>query len=364
MTPLQRYQAQLKAGKINPDPNQAQIIHHFDKLYRELMSRQHFLAHLKHGVFRKFMLRQHPVKGIYLWGGVGRGKTFLMDLFYESLPFKQKVRLHFHRFMQHVHHELHEKQGKVNPLAIIAKEFSQHCKVLCFDEMYVSDIADAMILAELFENLFHFGVTLVTTSNLKPEDLYHNGLQRDKFLPTIDLITHHTHVVNMQGEMDHRLQFLSENNTYHYPLNADTEKKLQYYFKQLAKDGTVANKKLKIVDRMITAFLCADTIVWFTFETLCQGARSTLDYIEIARSFRTVILSGIKVMNEDSEDTARRFIALIDEFYERHVTLIISAEVDTTALYQGKRYRMEFQRTLSRLNEMQSAEYLAKPHLA
>lgn len=363
MTPLQRYQAYCDSGKINPSPAQQEIVNYLEELHHALLSKNDYLSLTKSTLFRSLGLRQVPIRGLYLWGDVGRGKTFLMDLFYQSLPFQEKTRLHFHRFMFYVHSALQKHQGRKDPLKEIAKEFAKTSMLLCFDEFYVKDIADAMILAELFENLFHQGVTLVATSNLPPKDLYENGLQRERFLPTIDLIEKYTRIMQIGGEVDYRLQNLSHNNIYHYPLDELAKKNLMQYFHQFAPEGGEANKVLTITEREIMTQYSADSVVWFSFENLCESARSTLDYIEIARCYKTVLMSGVKAMGEEREDVALRFIALVDEFYERHVTLILTAEVPLTSLYQGKRHGFEFQRTISRLTEMQTPAYLAKPHL-
>ncbi|MBS0286201.1 MAG: AFG1 family ATPase [Proteobacteria bacterium] len=363
MSPLALYHSYCQNGKITLDAAQEQILVSLDKLYHEMLTKQDYLFLAKSSLFRSLGLRQVPVKGLYLWGAVGRGKTFLMDLFYQTIPFEQKTRLHFHRFMQFVHQALTKHQGEASPLKIIASEFASRSWVLCFDEFYVKDIADAMILAELFEHLFHQGVTLLATSNLAPEDLYHNGLQREKFLPTIALIHQHTQVVEIKGSEDYRLKHLAHSSLYHYPLDATSQEKMLRYFKELAPFESIENKMLTINDREISTLKWAQSVVWFSFDVLCKTARSTSDYIEIARCFKTVFISGVQALTEQMEDVALRFIALVDEFYERHVTLIISAEVPLANLYQGKRHEFEFKRTISRLTEMQTLAYMAKPHL-
>lgn len=363
MTPLQRYQTLLAEQKISHDPAQAEVIEAFEALYHALTAKQKLFSRLKTTLFQRLHLSQSPITGLYLWGGVGRGKTFLMDLFFHSLPFRNKARFHFHRFMYYVHHALKRHQGKASPLAIIAKEFSRRTQILCFDEFYVSDIADAMILSELFRELFFQGVTLVATSNLAPEKLYYRGLQREKFLPTIDLIHTYCKIMSLVGKSDYRLAYLTQSEIYHYPLDEQADINLANYFEKLAPERWIADQILTITDRQLPTRACADSIVWFDFTELCEAARSALDYIEIARCFHTVLISGVRQMGPEKEDVARRFIALIDEFYERHVNLIVSAEVALPNLYQGERLSFEFQRTISRLTEMQSAEYLAKAHL-
>lgn len=361
MIPSQRYLSYLQSGKITEDSRQREIVAYFDVLAHQLnrQYRQRFLRR----IYRSVGIKQIPVKGLYLWGGVGRGKTFLMDLFFHSLPFPQKTRLHFHRFMNYVHSAMHAHQGSKDPLKQIAREFAHHSLVLCFDELYVSDIADAMILSELFRHLFEAGVTLVATSNLPPQDLYLNGLQRDKFLPTISLIHLHAQVMEIKGTLDYRLQNLTHSQIYHYPLTDEAEQHLSHYFHMLAKDENNGEKMLVINERPVPTVNCTEGVVWFTFEVLCQSARSAIDYVEIAKCFHTVLLSEVKEMGTSNDDAARRFISLVDELYDHQVKLILSAEVPLDALYTGQRHTFEFQRTISRLTEMQGESYLAKPHI-
>lgn len=357
MTPLALYESYVESHRIQSDPFQRQAIVVLDDLYHGLIRQQLWT----HRLFKTLL--SNSLKGVYLWGDVGRGKTFLMDIFYTSIPFKQKKRLHFHRFMHMVHLELKHYQGKQEPLAKIAKAFAKHHQVLCFDEFHVSDIADAMILAELFKHLFHEGVVIVATSNIEPNELYHNGLARDKFLPTIDLIYHHMEVMHLMGHKDYRLQYLSESKCYHFPLNETSEAELSHAFHKLTLEQNGHSEFITICDREVQTVRCIGTVVWFTFEVLCESARSSEDYIEIAHYYDTVILSGVKQMGPDKEAAAMRFMHLIDELYERHVTFIVSAEVPIDALYSGNMIVDAFQRTRSRLTEMQSQEYLCKPHL-
>lgn len=363
-TPLEIYQQAIASGKIQANPAQEAIVKIFDKLFHQLIEQSTFFGKSKRQIMRYFGSDASHVKGLYLWGEVGRGKTFVMDLFFHALPLQAKKRLHFHRFMQNVHHLLEVYKGTRDPLKQVAKDFGKNTLVLCFDEFYVEDIADAMILGGLFKYLTREGITLVLTSNTPPENLYANGLQRDRFLPTISLIQQHTQIVTLSHPEDYRTTFLQQHKLYHYPLNPEAALQMALTFEQLA-DGAafVPEQKLKILGREIATIKCGENIVWFSFETLCTTARSVHDYIEIARSFRIVLLSDVKIMTSETEAFARRFIALVDEFYERHVTLVISAEVSFDALYQGRRYQKEFLRTLSRLTEMQSVAYLAKPHL-
>lgn len=364
MTLQNIYQARIKENQIQEDSIQSEVVRKLEALSQALVKQTSFFDMQKRKWCRAIHKKQLPVKGLYLWGGVGRGKTFLMDLFYHSLPFEQKTRYHFHRFMQYIHHALKKYQGKSEPLKWVAREFAGENLVLCFDEFYVSDIADAMILGELFTQLFALGVTLVATSNLKPEDLYYNGLQRDKFLPAISLITQHTEIFHLSGPKDYRLQYLSLAKTYHYPLDEKIEAHFQHMVEQLSREQILKEAVLIINDRAIPTRVLAHNIVWFSFEVLCNSPRGSEDYIEIARSFDTVLLSDVQVMGSEKEDFAKRFVIMVDEFYDRNVTLIISAQSGMTELYQGNLLTFEFERTISRLTEMQSIAYLEKPHLA
>lgn len=309
------------------------------------------------GIFRR---RVEPATGLYLWGGVGRGKTYLMDLFHETLPFAAKRRLHFHRFMRHVHDQL-AGLSVSDPLETIAKQFAAETRVLCFDEFFVSDIGDAMILAGLLKALFERGVTLVATSNVAPENLYENGLQRRRFLPAIELIEQHTEIVHVTGEQDYRLRVLRRDGIYRVDGNADA---LFASFRALSHAEPTQNERLLINDRPIHARYCAQDVAWFEFEDICDGPRSANDYIELARLFSTIVVNNIPTFTTTtkSEDQARRFISLIDELYDRNVKVLLSAAAQVGELYQGTRLTTEWQRTASRINEMQSDDYLRATH--
>jgi len=295
---------------------------------------------------------------------VGRGKTYLMDNFFESLPFDQKMRIHFHRFMQRVHAELQKLEDQSNPLLIVADKLSQEARIICFDEFFVSDIGDAMILAGLMEALFERGVSLVCTSNIVPDGLYKDGLQRARFLPAIALVNKHTEVVNVDGGNDYRLRTLEQAELFHSPLDQQATLNLEKYYTQLAVETGSHDLDLEINGRVIRARRHSDDVVWFSFKALCDGPRSQNDYIELAREFHAVILSDVPMMSIDNDDQARRFINLIDEFYDRNVKLIISAEKPIHELYAGGKLNFEFERTESRLLEMQSNEYLQAEHRA
>lgn len=363
--PAARYQAGISQGEFQHDEAQAAAIALLQSLHDDLMAQA---PAPKPGFFQRLLGKkpapQAVVQGLYFWGGVGRGKTFLMDLFYESLPFEDKRRLHFHRFMREVHHQLRDLQGEANPLNEVAARFARQARVICFDEFFVSDITDAMLLAGLLKEMFQRGMTLVATSNVEPDLLYENGLQRRKFLPAIELIKQHTRVHNMDGGVDYRLRALESAEIYHYPLDEAAEAGLQRAFESISPDAGKLDVILDIEGRQIPTRRCGDGVAWFDFATLCDGPRSQNDYIELAYLFQTVLMGKVPVFDTKKEDQARRFISLVDEFYDRNVKLIISAEAGILDLYQGERLQFEFQRTESRLQEMQSTEYLAREHKA
>lgn len=304
------------------------------------------------------------VPGLYLWGDVGRGKTFLMDLFFETLPLERKTRIHFHRMMGDVHDRLQAIVDTEDPLDQVAVDIARQVKVLCFDEFFVSDIADAMILGRLLDGLFRRGVTLVATSNSRPADLYRNGLQREQFLPVIDLLETHTQVLELGGDTDYRLRLLQQAGTYLTPADDDADARLKHYFLEIASGDVVVGRVLDILGRGIRTERCAKGVAWFDFKDICDGPRSQQDYIEIARWYPTVIVSNIPVLAADQENQARRFVALVDEFYDRKVKLMVSAAAKIETLYAGPKLTFEFQRTTSRLIEMQSTAYLHAPHLS
>ena len=305
--------------------------------------------------------RAPATTGLYLWGGVGRGKTYLMDLFFECLPFKAKHRMHFHRFMLRVHGELTELQGVPNPLAHVAERIADEGRVLCFDEFSVSDIGDAMILGELLGALFDRGVTVVATSNVEPSRLYENGLQRRRFVPAIERIETHMEVLRIVDGVDYRLRVLASADTYHHPASEETDRRLAASFAALAPHGEVGTS-IEVNGRRIPARGVGDGAAWFDFADICDGPRSANDYIEVSREFHTVLISNVPSFGADSEDLSRRFIALVDEFYDRGVNLVLSAACDIGCLYRGQLLRMEFERTRSRLREMRSPAYLGRTH--
>ena len=363
MTPWQRYQKDLERSDFQKDSAQEDAVRRLQSLYDKLVEAERDRSKPKAKLFRKLKKgKEDPVKGLYFWGGVGRGKTYLMDTFFESLPFDRKMRVHFHRFMQRVHSELKSLKGEKNPLDLVSKKFADETRVICFDEFFVSDIGDAMILATLMEGLFSRGVTLVCTSNIVPDGLYKDGLQRARFLPAIELVKRHTDVVNVDGGVDYRLRTLEQAELFHSPLDEDADASLRKSFDALAVEAAKHSKTMEINGRKIPAQAHADDVVWFDFVDVCDGPRSQNDYIEIARQFHAIIVSNVPVLGKEKDDQARRFINMIDEFYDRNVKVIISAAAPITELYTGGRLGFEFERTESRLLEMQSREYLEAPH--
>jgi len=303
-------------------------------------------------------------KGVYLWGGVGRGKTWLMDLFYASLTQTSKRRTHFYRFMNEVHADLRRLKGQQSPLDGVADKISKKARVICFDELFVSDIADAMILGNLFEGLLKRGVALVFTSNVKPKDLYKGGLQRDRFLPTIALLEKNCEVLAVDGGVDYRLRQLIAAAIYLPSGVAGTPKKLEELFDDLSDEDVESGGTVTVNNRKIKVVRESENVIWFEFPALCEGPRSPADYVAIASEYQSVIIANVPVFDDSADNAARRFISVIDEFYDRGVNVIVSAAAAPAELYRGEKLKFEFQRTSSRLVEMQSKEYLARAHRA
>ncbi len=358
-----RYREVLEERGYLDDPAQQRAASRLDALMGRLQT-----AASQTGwqdVFRRWLRRPpvaRPRTGLYLWGGVGRGKTFLMDLFFQQLPAGCGSRCHFHRFMRDVHARLNALRNVKDPLQDVAAGIASQARVLCFDEFAVSDVADAMILGGLFEALFRRGVTLVATSNLPPRDLYRDGLQRQRFLPAIALLERHTEVLEVDAGIDYRLRQLERTRLYLGPAEADAEATLLSEFAAIAGEPGRADAALDVNGRTLHARRAAAEMAWFDFAALCAGPRSVNDYIELARLYHTIVLSGVPVLDRTRDDEARRFIALVDEFYDRGVKLIVSAAAEPASLYAGQRLAFEFRRTASRLVEMQGREYLARPH--
>ena len=367
LSPIDKYKQDLSSDDFLFDVAQENAVKHLQRLYEDLLPKPLEVSSFKKvlnswkKVYKKN--KQQPIKGLYFWGGVGRGKTYLVDTFYDCLPFDNKMRVHFHRFMHRVHQELKGLTGQSDPLKIIAKKFASETRIICFDEFFVSDITDAMILGSLFEELFSHGVILVATSNIIPDELYRNGLQRERFLPAIKLINEFTEIVNVDSGVDYRLRTLEQAEIYHYPLDQQADENLHRYFSQLSYETGKENVDIEINNRQLRTVRVSDGVVYFDFSVLCESARSQSDYMEISQLYHTVLMANVKQMGQETDDSTRRFIALVDEFYERNVKLIMSAETPLEELYRGGNLAFEFKRCLSRLQEMQSHDYLASEHL-
>ena len=379
LTPKERYQSDLSAGVILPDEAQAQAVDAlqdvFERLNLRLSEKKSFLTKLLgKGA-------PAPITGLYMWGGVGRGKTYLMDSFYEALDFTRKSRMHFNRFMQRVHADLTELSGEKNPLDIVADRIASETVVLCFDEFYVSDIGDAMLLGGLMQKLFDRGICLVATSNIAPEGLYENGLQRARFIPAIKAVEANTRVLNVDSGIDYRLRVLSQSELYFEKGQGDCEKgegdfkegekalsgdrssPLNKLFSDLSGGRQPEAEVLVINRRNLQALGVSEGVLLAEFAELCLAPRSAADYTQLAKEYHSVLIDNVPELTSDIEDGARRFITLIDEFYDRNIKVAIVANRPMASLYSGKKLSFEFQRTLSRLIEMQSVEYLGREHL-
>jgi cell division protein ZapE len=357
----ERYRRELATRALSADPAQLAAVERLEALRCRLAEAYGASGRPRRAWLAAFR-RRAPVRGLYLWGPVGRGKTWLMDLFFAELPFAQKRRLHFHRFMQEVHAQLTQLEGQPEPLAQVAARIAHDTRVLCFDELSVTDITDAMILGGLFAGLLKHAVTLVITSNVPPRLLYRDGLQRARFLPAIRLLERQLEVFRLEGTTDYRLRSLTQAGTYLDARAPGTPERLAALFAALADYGIREGGSVLIEGRPIPVVREAHGAVWFEFAALCAGPRSQNDYIEIARAYHSVIVSGVPVFDPTTENEARRFAALVDEFYDRNVNLVLSAAAPPAELYHGEQLAALFERTASRLIEMQSAEYLAREH--
>ncbi len=351
------YELELQARGYSSDPAQLAAVDALDRCARDWAE----FKEQRSSVFRKLLNRPEIPRGVYMHGGVGRGKSFLMDCFYTAVPIVRKTRLHFHEFMREVHRELSDLQGTVNPLDELGERMARRFRLICFDEFHVADITDAMILHRLLKALFDNGVGFVTTSNFKPDDLYPDGLHRDRILPAIDLLNEKLEVISVDNGVDYRRRAMEHVKLYHTPLGPQADAEMAEAFNRLAV-GRDEDPSLQIEARTIRARRRAGDVVWFDFKTLCGGPRSQNDYLEIASQFHTVLLSDVPHMPVRMASEARRFTWLVDVLYDRRVKLIMSAEVPPEALYTDGPLAHEFPRTVSRLNEMQSAEFLSLQH--
>jgi cell division protein ZapE len=356
--------AALAAHGHTLDESQRAALVRLEDLRRRMLARERAGSLIERGLsLLPGARRVQPLRGLWLWGAVGRGKTFLVDQFFAELPAAAKRREHFHRFMQGAHAGLRRHRDEPSPLARVADDIARAARILCLDEFTVGDVADAMILGTLLEALFRQGVALVATSNLPPQELYRGGLQRERFLPAIALIEKHCRVQELDGGADYRLRLLERAALFLGPGETDADGRLAAEFERIADSDVDRNARLEVNGRRIRARREADDLAWFDFRELCEGPRAAADYIELARCYHTVFVSGVPVMDASRDDAARRFITMVDEFYDRGVKLFLSAAADAPeALYRGERLAFEFRRTASRLTEMQGRAYLARPH--
>ena len=357
MTPEQRYKQLIETGKLRPDPQQAQVIEQIEQLYSDIIDK-------RARPWWQKILSNPNTRGIYLWGDVGIGKTFMMDLFFYCLPPERKMRIHFHRFMRQVHQQVRSLQGKKNPLQSIAKNLAQTTDILCFDEFFVADIVDAMLLGNLFQVLFEQNITFFATSNVEPDDLYRHGLQRDRFLPAIALIKQHAEIIHIQSQHDYRLQTHQQAGTYYSNIDPTSSAQLKQHFLNLAGDYVVWNQPLALESRALKAVAYSHDVVWFKFKDIIGIPNCQRDYLELAQCFHTVFISEIPTISAKDTNLICNFIRLVDIFYDAQIKLILQAIGSVDELYLEGQMVFEFKRTKSRLIEMQSSDYLAKPHMS
>jgi len=357
VSPAERYSQALSSGQFLPDEAQAQAVQELDRVWHELIHR--YKASKK--AFRRFR-RQTAPRGVYMWGGVGRGKTWLMDQFFESIPFRRKLRMHFHHFMQHVHRELNKLSGQRNPLDLVADQIYKDAVIICFDEFFVSNVTDAMILSDLFQKLFQRGITLVATSNIAPDGLYKNGIHRDRFLPTIEMVEKNCVVLNVDAGVDYRLRVLKQAQLFKAPLSHEAQQWIAQRFSALTQTQVQSQESIIINNRIVETIGHTEDVLWCEFSELCLKPRSPSDFIEIANIYNTVLVSNVPHLTDQINDATRRFIYLVDEFYDRGVKLLLTSQDDIINIYQGEKLAFEIERTRSRLLEMQSDEYLHSEH--
>ena len=351
MKPSELYLNLIDDGQLSFDKEQAKLLEKFNHLNESLTKRS------------KSWFGQKKIKGLYIRGEVGRGKTQMMDIFFETLNIQEKKRVHFHRFMKILHDDLDKISAQKDPLIKVAKDISKKTKVLCFDEFYVEDIGDAMLLGRFINELFENKVTLITTSNTHPDNLYRDGLHRSRFLPAIKSIKENCEIYELNSAQDYRLRTLEQLEIFIIGKGDQGIKELESNFTELTNGEFQDGQKIKILGREINTIKLAQGSLWVSFKEICEGPRSAKDYIEICSEFHTLFVSNVPIMKGSNDDSARRFIALVDECYERNVNLILSMETELEQIYSGERLLEPFKRTISRLEEMRSKEYLSRPHL-
>lgn len=357
LSPLQRYENAIASGEFSEDSQQRMAMTYLDNVSRELEA-----FNPDKGFFGFFKPDPKPPKGLYMWGGVGRGKTWMMDMFFETVPIKRKMRMHFHHFMKDVHKQLNALSGQADPLVSVADNIHKDAILICFDEFFVSNVSDAMILGDLFTMLFERGITLVATSNIEPVGLYKDGLHRDRFLPAIQEVQTHTKVMNIDSGIDYRLRVLQQAELYVSPLTKDNAHWLANRFASLANNQKISKEPIIINGRQININARTENILFCEFRQLCLEPRSAGDFIEIANDYSTVLVDNVPKLSDDLRDPTRRLIYMVDEFYDRRVKLLVRAEQPILELYQGEKLSFEIERTRSRLLEMQSEDYLKQAH--
>lgn len=350
---LKNYNSKVANNEIVYDINQEYIINELSVLFNKILLRKK-----KNVLFDMFNFFNVDTNlGVYIWGDVGRGKTYLVDMFYTCLPIDEKLRIHFHNFMSFIHSKLKLNSGIKDPLKIIAQELSKKYYIICLDEFFVSDIGDAMVLSELFKYFFYFNLNFVITSNVVPKNLYNNGLQRKKFISTIDMFYRNLNVINISGNLDYRFRSLEKEDVYLYPISRFNLKRFRNLFFKLSAIKPIKKESISILNRKIQTIYNAGSIVWFDFDIICGDGRSQLDYIELSLMFDTIFVSNLKSCNLD-DDKCKRFISMIDEFYDNKINIIILSDKKIDDIYFGKKLVFDFKRTCSRIFEMGSKKYL------
>jgi len=364
LTPIEAYTKDKETRGFRSDPAQLYAVEQTQQLYTSLITSPD--SDKEKSLFSFFKKdKSKSITGLYFWGGVGRGKSYLIDTFYDCLPFSEKSRVHFNHFMHDIHGQLKTLPKTPDPLVIVAKDIAAKYRVLCIDEFHVDDITDAMIMAGLLDALFSEAVTLVTTSNIAPDELYKNGLQRSRFLPAIELIKQHTKTVHLENGVDYRLALLEKHGTYHVNKDSlDDTVIMQQHLQELANTKIDNNPTINLNGRALQCRARSDNQIWFSFSEICQTPRSSADYIALSRDYETLMVSGIPQMDDGKNDVVQRFIHLIDALYDHKVKFIASAVSEPDQLYIGERLSFPFQRTISRLFEMRSESYLSQAHIS
>ncbi|HTS85227.1 MAG TPA: cell division protein ZapE [Usitatibacter sp.] len=368
--PLEWYWHFSQRHDFQADSDQLRVLEHLQKLFEDLEDYRHYRAGKINRLVTNLGAGRKPPRGMYIWGGVGRGKSLMMDAFFKVLPHKRKRRVHFHEFMREIHARMRDLPGQEDPLDPISAQIARELRVLAFDEFHVSDIADAMILGRLLELMIARGVVLVMTSNYRPDDLYPNGLQRARFLPAIEILNRDLEVVELVGSTDHRRRILDALSVYYTPIDEDADPHLAMFFEAMTKASYAENGTIEVGGRPLAFRRRAKGVVWFEFAELCDKPRSQVDFLEIASAYHTVLVSNVRRMSVTQTDVVRRFTWLVDVFYDQRVKLVLSADAQPEDLVQAldsaapheRMVQKEFARTASRLREMQSRDYFSRRH--